>query len=213
MFVRTGCVPLSWVLSIILAVSPLLTPIAFAEQSSLPKEDLIAPEIIHIPINESLEPGASLELSATVTDNVKVKAVEIFYRVIGDAQYSRLNMSTRYDNSTEYVITLDSDVLEEPGIEYYIRAEDISGNSLLYGYSLSPLKVAVGEPFIDEADTSEITAKPEESSYKWLWITLGVLAVGALASGGSGGGDSGGGDTSGEPGGTASLVVSGPAPE
>ena len=204
--------PVVTLLSMALTLLPVIAPLAAEEQLSLPKQDLTAPEILHVPISEPLQPGESHTFSATVTDNVKVKSVDMFYRVVGESEYKRLKMSKNGENSDEYRITLDSDIMEEPGIEYYIQAVDVSGNSLLHGYSFSPLTIAVGAQPINKTDAEIISAKPEETSYKWLWITLGVLAVGAVASGGGGGGGDDGGN--GKPGaGGSSLIVTAPAPE
>lgn len=204
--------PVALLLSLALAFLPVVTCLAAEEQLSLPKEDLTAPEILHVPISEPLQPGDSHTFSATVTDNVKVKSVDMFYRVSGESEYKRLKMRKTGDTSDEYTITLDSDILAEPGIEYYIQAVDVSGNSLLHGYSFSPLKVAIGAQPVNTTDAEVVSAKPEESSYKWLWITLGVLAVGAIASGGGGGGGDDGNTTKPDEG-SSSLIVTAPAPE
>jgi hypothetical protein len=197
------------------------TPILQAAQLSLPSGDLIAPEVSHEVIPGTLEAGSSLQIKATVTDNVGVKSVTLFYRTKGTQEYKRIAMN-RLDNADEYAVTLGKSELVEPGIEYYIQAMDLAGNSLLHGYSFSPLTVSVVPPAAPKAEAPAAVAKEaqpagetireepqveKKKSKTWLWIALGALAVGAIAAaaGGGGGGDDGGG-------GTGTVVINSPTP-
>lgn len=192
-------------------------PIVQAAQLSLPSGDLVAPEVSHQVISDNLEAGSSVQLKARVTDNVGVKSVTLFYRTKGTEEYNRTIMN-RVGESDDYAVTLGKDALVEPGIEYYIQAMDLAGNTLLHGYSFSPLSVNVIPgalpPPTESVAATEPTepvapAKEEEkksSKKTWLWIALGVLAVGAIAALASGGSDDGGGDE------TGTVVVTAPNP-
>jgi hypothetical protein len=69
---------------------------------------------------------------------------------------------------------------------------DNAGNTVLYGYSFSPLavKTVSDDKVVATTPTIPATESSEESSNKWLWIGLGAAAVVLVAAGGSGGGDS-----------------------
>ncbi|MCG6971335.1 MAG: hypothetical protein LJE85_16335 [Gammaproteobacteria bacterium] len=206
-------------IALLLCVGFIYTPILQAAQLSLPSGDLVAPEVSHEVIPDSLEAGSSVQIKATVTDNVGVKSVTLFYRTKGEEEYKRITMN-RIGESNEYAVTLGKQDLVEPGIEYYIQAMDLAGNSLLHGYSFSPLAVNVVAPAVPKAEAPEAVAEEEavgetireepkaekKKSKTWIWIALGALAVGAIALA-AGGGSGGDGD-----GNTGTVVISGPSP-
>lgn len=183
-----------------LAYAPLLR----AGQLSLPSGDLVAPEITQEKYIDTVKTGADHQITVTVTDNVGVKQVTLYYRNIGTEEYKRKSMDNIV-NTDDYHATLKSDQIKAPGVEYYIQAMDNAGNTLLHGYSFSPLSVKTtnGDAVaVTSGDTAAVLASSEEeSSNTWLWIGLGVLAVGLVAAAGGGGGD---GDT---PPSTATLDI------
>ncbi len=175
-----------------LAYAPLLR----AEQLSLPGGDLIAPEISQDKYQDTVSPGSDHEIKVKVTDNVDVKQVTVYYRIIGKGDYKHQSMQ-RIDQSDHFITKIDADDIKTPGIEYYIQAQDFAGNTLLHGHSFSPLSVKIGnskavkEMVADSSDpVIKTQAGAEKGISKWVWIGLGVLLVGAAA-----GGDSGGDDT------------------
>jgi hypothetical protein len=187
------------------------------EQLSLPSPDITAPEVSHNPITDPIVSESDVTIQANVTDNVQVKSATLFYRIIGDKNYQQLNMK-RVGGTDTYSARIEK--VPSPGIEYYIQAEDSAGNTLLHGYSFSPL-VVKAQPSVEPAtvESLAVTESPAEaavpaapkkkpSGMKWVWIGLGALAVGAIAAaaGGGGGGDSG---TSTDQG---TVVVSAPTP-
>lgn len=201
----------------ILAAYLSFLPIAQAQQGN----DVISPVIKHEPLAEPLSLGEPLAISATVTDNVGVESVLLFFRTRGRNAYQRTPMR-RIGTTNMYMVTLKG--VRTPGLEYYVQATDVAGNILLEGYDFAPMFVAVKDPAVPAAEeapkapaaaaakpppakttTASAAAKKKEESgaMKWVWIGLGVLAVGALASGGSSGG---GGDSDGD------VVITAPAP-
>jgi len=167
------------------------TPLVNAAQLSLPSGDLIAPVISQEKYEETVRPGISHEVEVKVTDNVEVNLVTMFYRTIGKGEYKRLTMQ-KVGTSDLYVVKINADEIVSPGIEYYVQAMDLAGNTVLHGHSFSPLSVKTsnGDTAVAASSTST-TLEAEESSNTWLWIGLGVLAAGiAVAAGGSSGGDS-----------------------
>ncbi|KPJ96524.1 MAG: hypothetical protein AMJ53_00615 [Gammaproteobacteria bacterium SG8_11] len=208
------------VLIFFLIESLLFSSFIHAEQLSLPAADVSAPEVEHEPVNEPLSVGAMHQIKATVTDNVGVETVSLFYRRAGDSQYIRKAMLREAKDSDIYSITLGTKDLAAPGIEYYIQATDVAGNSVLYGYSFEPIKLSVLTNADLPADASDSsftealngdTMEKKKRSYKWVWIALGALAVGAVAAAasGGGGGDDGGQSGSENPG---SVTISAPVP-
>ncbi|MDH3714776.1 MAG: hypothetical protein OET44_13120 [Gammaproteobacteria bacterium] len=167
--------------------------------------DATAPVVQHDPVASEVGAGTPLTISATVTDNVGVAKVTLFYRARGESDYQRLAMK-RIGNTDMFIATLDTDDVREPAFEYYIEAGDAAGNILLVGYALSPLIVSVTESRF--AATEEPAPPPPEAKSgakraTWLWVLMGV-GVAALAVGAGGGGgssDSGG------------VSVNGPLPQ
>ena len=174
---------------------------AFADQLSLPSADLVAPEVNHEGYTKAVVAGTHVQLKATVTDNVGVKTVTLYYRVKGGGEYNRTSM-TRIGNSDEYFATIPSEKVVEPGIEYYIQAVDLAGNALLHGYSFSPLIVGVSQTpslIVTQKGVPAGTDVASQSSQsdnnllknKWLWIGVGVIAAGIVYSQNQGDDDGG----------------------
>ncbi len=194
----------------LLSASLILLPVVQAAELALPSGDLIAPVIEHTPIEKDIYAGQQVDIKATVTDNVGVKNVILFYRDANVTEFKRLKMNRDLDS---FVYTAQLTAADSPGLEYYIQATDLAGNTLLFGYSFSPLIIAVVPATMDDiaTDNSNATAATsvkvgEEKSgiSKWVWIGLGVVVAGAALSGG------GGNDP--EPPPTGTLTISGPTP-
>ena len=198
-----------------LVFSLVLLPIAHAAELALPSGDLTAPVIKHTPISKDALPGQPVGIKATVTDNVGVKEVILFYRENTAADFKRLKMKRDLDS---FVYTANIPVVDSPGLEYYIQATDLAGNTLLFGHAFSPLTITLAPAAADEGETKAVAvmepqatpaAKEEKSGVsKWVWIGLGVVAVGAALAAGGGGG--GGGEQ--PPPSTGTIVINGPAP-
>jgi len=173
-----------------LAYAPFLN----AAQLSLPSSDLVAPEISQKNYVETVKPGKNHEIVVTVTDNVGVKQVVLYYRVIGTENYKTMAMQ-KINKSDDYRAKLNAKKIKSPGIEYYVQAMDHAGNTLLHGYSFSPISVkttAAGASTVAASEKIptlfEKEKTGEESSNKWWWIGLGALVLAGAA--GGGGGDS-----------------------
>ena len=176
-----------------------------AEGLALPSGDLIAPEIISPPITNKIPPGDTT-IHATVSDNVGVKSVTVFYRNIGATDFQRTEMM-REIGTEDYSVTLPA--IMAPGIEYYIQATDQAGNTILHGHTFSPLTLAVSPDVLPQEGQDAMAVAPQDEKTekkgvsKWVWIGLGVLAVGAIAA-------SGGGDTTVAT--TGTINITGPTP-
>ena len=88
--------------------------------------DTLAPSIIHTPV-VSATTGSKVGISATVTDNVKVTQVTLFYRTTGVGNWSSVEMTP---SNSKYSAYLPADAVTTAGLQYYIMATD--GNSNAY---------------------------------------------------------------------------------
>jgi len=117
-------------------------------------------------------------------------------------------------NLDSFIYTAQLTATDSSGLEYYIQATDLAGNTLLFGYSFSPLTIAVvpvaadNIAVTDNSDTNiAVEEKKKSGISKWVWVGLGVVVAGAaLSSGGGGGNDSEPPPT------TGGLTISGTAP-
>jgi len=205
---------LRMILVALLSFSFILFPVAQAAELALPSSDLVAPAIEHIPIDKDIYSGQSVDIKATVTDNVGVKAVILFYRDTNAAEFKRLKMNRDLDS---FVYTAQLVATDLSGLEYYIQATDLAGNTLLFGYSFSPLTITVvaavdntghGDTAATMAATTVEVDEKKSGISKWVWIGLGVVVAGVALSGGGGGGGGGGNDP--EP--SGNLIISGSTP-
>jgi len=180
----------------VLACSPSVN----AAQISLPSGDLVAPEIIQTEYVGTVTEGSSHMVSVSVTDNVAIKQVVLYYRIIGEKNYQRKLMRNS-SNTDKYQASIPAGKIEKPGIEYYVQAMDTAGNTLLHGYSFSPLSVKMitddelvadnGSAVSDESVLGGASGAESDDSIftnKWFWIGVGVLVAGAAAASGGGGG-------------------------
>ena len=193
----------------------LLIPLSLqAADLALPPDDVSAPEVQHSPLLEKVANNESQIISATVTDDVAVQSVILFFRPSGIPTFNQRRMN-RVGDSDIYSATLRAEELISSGLEYYIQAKDLAGNKILRGHSFTPLTIDIKHKIADEprSSTTERFAStpapdPQKKSIlknKWFWIA-GAVILGAAA--GSGGGGSGEEEASN----TGSLAVSVPAP-
>ncbi len=160
--------------------------------------DIVHPTIKHTPISTKAAAAGIKEIRATVTDDVGVKEVRLYYRTLGSNNgYVRIRMMRELDGNV-YVAKLPE--ISSPGIEYYIWASDSAGNPKTSGTKSTPIKVAIGSG----VKPTPAPAPPRDKGIsKWVWVGLGAVAVGALAGGG-------GGTGTGEP--TATVNITAPVP-
>lgn len=103
--------------------------------SATPK-DTEKPVITHTPVTEA-KAGASVSVSANVTDNIAVERVTLFYRTVGAAAYSEVTMI--YNGTTKkYTATIPASAVTTAGVEYYIAAMDNNGNYAFNGSQGTP---------------------------------------------------------------------------
>ncbi|MDI6703627.1 MAG: FlgD immunoglobulin-like domain containing protein [bacterium] len=91
--------------------------------------DRTSPVISNATGNTKATTGDPIEISATVTDNVRVASVDLWYKRIGDTEYKKA--VPQMENKGDGDVYSKSLIMEDKRIgevEYYIIAEDTSGN-------------------------------------------------------------------------------------
>ena len=172
-------------------------PLIRVSQLALPPRDRIKPIISQEKYINTVKKGADHQITVSVTDNVGVKKVTLYYRTKYTEKYISRSM-LNIVGTDDYRATISAEQIKSPGIEYYIQAADTAGNTFLHGYPFSPLSAELVDEEAAAVATSDVTntlENNEESTNKWLWIGLGVLAVGVVAAAAGGGGDDGSGTT------------------
>jgi len=188
----------------------IFSPLLLAQELFL--VDLAAPKITLVSSSVSVLIGGSKKISARVTDNVGVQSVTLFYRTIGENLYQSVLMAREREDFDSYFRVVSN--VKSPGIEYYVEAIDLTGNTLSKGKA-SPFMIRIKSSYNAPHQVSSIPSTQdirdnlkESLSFDnetWMWIGLGALAVGGLI---AAGGDSGGGCTT--P--TGSIIISAPLP-
>lgn len=104
--------------------------------------DTIPAVISHSAIN-SAQPNLARTLAADITDNISVVGATLFYRLAGSgAEYTSREMVNA--TGDRFTVTLESPLLQPPGIEYYLSATD--GVSTTYsGRGESPYLIVVDD--------------------------------------------------------------------
>ncbi len=207
---------ISYSLALILSLTPALVSLAQAQS----QRDITPPKVFHEPEDSPVPSNKPHVITSTIHDENGIKKVTLFYRYVGEIDFKEVEMAVA-NNSDMYITELAESLLQPPGLEYYIQAEDIAGNTLLRGFTFEPLVLSV---FENEAisEAAEIPSnndiKPSFSSKSILLIGLGALVLGGLAaasSGGepssNGGGGNGGGISDDDDNGVT-VTISTPAP-
>jgi len=155
-------------------------------QLTLPSADINAPEMSHTPPSVLGDDGG-MQFSAIVTDDRGVKSVVLYYRERNSQHFLSKSMQRRLSDSDTYVVSLSKDDISHDGIEYYIKAEDVSGNTLLHGYSFAPIilgfesgKAAIiSDPLNTTTLDKSVVSKKNTPLWKnkWLWIGVGAVVV------------------------------------
>jgi subtilisin family serine protease len=103
--------------------------------------DTISPVISHTPVTTA-QPGLSLTINADVTDNVRVQAVNLFFRAIGAINYT--NRAMLLTTGNRYSATIEGSLVTAPGLEYYIEATD-GVSTTRHGLPDTPYRITVAD--------------------------------------------------------------------
>ena len=105
---------------------------------SIVSMDTMAPDIYHSPVRTAYT-GSNLLISATVTDNLALNKVTIYYRTVGSTEWKSTQMTA---NNSRYTGLILAENVTLDGIEYYIEAYD-GNNTTTKGSASAPYSVTV----------------------------------------------------------------------
>ena len=101
--------------------------------------DTMAPNVYHVPVHTAYI-GSKLVISATVSDNLGIAGVKLYYRTIGAEEWLTATMDAI---NSKYYATISADKITLDGLEYYIEAFD--GINYTYSGKDMPYQVVVKE--------------------------------------------------------------------
>lgn len=125
--------------------------------------DLSSPEIIHTPTTLA-SATQNLLISADIEDNIETQAAIVFYRQGGNSIYNSMSM---LKNGTTWEVEIPESLISERGFEYYILAQDASGNKTTF-----PSLLPEENPIIIQVATSNLTFTSPAFSYRIISFPL-----------------------------------------
>lgn len=194
----------------------MFSPGALAAQLSLGALDVESPSIQFDKGDPEIVEGVKT-FTAVVTDNVGVKTVTLYFKHAGDVTFKARDMKKDASQPDLFTVDLMVDPVITSSIEVYIKAEDLSGNSVFEGQKFLPLTYKIVPRKSSEsvlAQEGATGAKTEEekeegmSTMTKILIGVGTVALIGLAAGGGGSSDDGGGG-----GETGTITITTPIPD
>lgn len=101
-------------------------------------KDTQSPSLYHTPVNQGYE-NNNLVITCTASDNVAIKEVTLYYRIIGTSDWKSLAMGKKND---KYSATIFGSDVTLQGLEYYIVATD-GINTVNKGDAETPYQIVV----------------------------------------------------------------------
>ncbi|MCP3670144.1 MAG: hypothetical protein GY814_06860 [Gammaproteobacteria bacterium] len=178
------------IFSLLFFLQTTIPPVLAAEQLGLPAPDVEPPTIVFDQYDTEIEAGIKT-FTAAVSDNIGVANVTLYYKGATDVAFRTKTMKESPTDPNIYTVELSLDPVISDKLEIYIRADDVSGNSIFEGQKFSPLTftiVPVSVPVAAGVEVSQPVTEPaapeeEEGLATWQWVLIG-LGVAALAGGG-----------------------------
>ena len=162
--------------------------------------DLSAP-IVRLSLDlESHKEGVSIPVSATVTDNQRLKQVVLRFRLSGSSDEFLFIPMKKDAASQLYSTSIPGNKVMAPGVEYFVEASDAEGNISQQPFPTHPHVVMIA---------GVRSATIARKKINWWWVLAGVAAVGVVA-GADSNSDSPGNAVDGE--GSGGLTVVAPVP-
>jgi hypothetical protein len=121
--------------------------------------DVTPPTISHTAVKET-DVDESIEITATITDDVGVESATLYYRKTGDTTFTSVTMIVAGDT---YSGTIPASAVTEDGVEYYITATD--------GFNEATF------PATDPTTSPQEITIAEEEEFPWLWIIIGLIII------------------------------------
>ncbi|MEE9116830.1 MAG: hypothetical protein V3U09_08040, partial [Thermoplasmata archaeon] len=121
--------------------------------------DVTPPTISHTAVKESTV-DESVEITATITDDVGVESATLYYRKTGDTTFTSVTMDKSDDT---YTATIPASAMTADGVEYYISATD--------GFNTATF------PATNPTTSPQGITVSEEAEFPWLWIIIGIIII------------------------------------
>ncbi len=159
-----------------------IIPTGLAAPLKLQAPDIEPPEIEFDVGSTDISDGVKV-FSARVTDNIGVATVTLYYKEANDVVFKSKTMEKFAEDFYSTELNVDSTISNK--LEFYIRADDVSGNSIFEGQQFSPFVYTVVPAAVAESPTSTAAAaEDDEEGMSTLTLILIGLGVAALAGGG-----------------------------
>jgi len=101
-----------------------------------------APPVIAYKPPSSATRGKALTISMTVTDNVGVKDVTLYFKIDDEPTWSSINMT---QDGTKWVATIPAVTMKGKTLHYYVLARDTSNLGEFYGTDTAPKNLSIKE--------------------------------------------------------------------
>lgn len=185
-----------------------ISPAALAEQLSFQAPDIESPTI-KFDAGETQIFDGNKKFSAEVTDNVAVAEVTLYYKGVNDFAFIPKQMIRENKQSNIYSAEISVDSIISNKLEIYIKAEDVSGNSIFEGQKFLPLTYDIAPGSTKEEVLTVGTEPAEEEGMSTMTMVLIGVGAAVLIGAAGGGGGGGGGD---EPT-TGTITITAPTPD
>lgn len=160
-----------------LFVTALFLPVSL----SLANTDTSPPVIIHSLAAPASQGSSTTSIEANISDASDIKIVLLHFRVVGTQDFGSPRQMQVGSDGSLYIYTFEPSEVVEPGLDYYITAEDSEGNMQSRGFAFDPLRLDVGPSIIVNAQPENQQAAEKKISSVW-YVVGGVLAAGLVAS-------------------------------
>ncbi len=132
--------------------------------------------------------------TAQVIEDNELAGVTLYYRRAGQLPFTPAPMEA-LGTTGYYSVSIPTDFDDVRTIEYYVQAQDESGNRTVSGYAFDPYQrtltpspepIKATETASADPVTSTSTASVDTTTpllkRRWFQVTLGILAAGVIAS-------------------------------
>ncbi|MFB5267822.1 S8 family serine peptidase [Paenibacillus enshidis] len=133
-------------------------------------DDLEEPVLQHTPVAAAFK-GVDISVTAQVTDNVGVTAVELYAKTSGTEHYVYVPMERAAGDSKDgtYMGTIPQFLVETAGVDYYIRVNDYGNNGFASPVYQVPVSSGVVPGYVQnfEADVQGFNSGGQNSTWAW----------------------------------------------
>ena len=162
--------------------------------------------------------GEPQSVDVDVGADVRISSIVLFHRFAGEDDFETTPMRAR-DEPGLYSATVPTSGTDAAALEFYVLAEDASGDTLFKGSAFAPIvrelrpaaRATSSAPPMPVAGEPGDAPEPGPGGRRYLYYALGALAVGAAIAAASSGGD-GGSDDDGCADGRCGLTIALPEP-